>query len=914
MLTKENPILETLGQCFVNPTRAPPLWLSRSHLSSNRCLIRSNAFMAKSPDQHVQPHLSIDASSPLSSPNHMYPANGGAGGSKNSLLLSASNSSHSLCGPQLRSGRRHSDSNYTQRRGRRPHQRRGLLQPKYSYSPNPSFDVDHTISPGKNPLEGYSPGLVLQNTGLHNRRESFLYRSDSDYEATSPRSISRASSIASEAGNAGHVEDLIVTPFAQILASLGTIRANYIFLTKVPAKNRNENKTPSREFGPSLGPLQGGAGSSNINHSAGTGAPSSTSSANKSLSDDVYMRTAVETLEELDWCLDQLESIQTHRSVSDLATSKFKRMLNKELSHFSETSRSGNQVSEYICSTFLDKTQDVDLSSYHHPQSKTFSNNVPSGSGTNSGTLEDQSNVVVEEEDEDETPEQRVPNNLDPNEQDVSDHEMSKTENGQSPNSLAKTTSPSNTTAIELSWKMGGDKIITAEQSRIRKASMESFSIDPEALDKIFDDDLEQLIPLHPLEMTCLFLFQHLEMINQWGLNVFKTGEMVKNQRALSCVTFRIFEERDLMTYFKIPADTLKSFLITLEDHYLKDIPYHNHFHAADVTQSTHVLLNSPNLKCVFSSLETFAAIFASAIHDVDHPGVTNQYLINTSSELALLYKDESVLENHHLAVAFKLLQQPGCDILINLTVKQRQSFRKMVIDMVLATDMSKHMSLLADLKTMVESKKVAGSGVIRFDNYNERIQVLQNMVHCSDLSNPTKPLDIYRQWVDRIMEEFFRQGDQEREAGLEISPMCDRYNATIEKSQARVGFIEYIVHPLWETWADLVHPDSSHILEMLDCNRQWYSSKIPHSPTDPYQDEMREESNEEDDDEGDDEEDEDGEGGDDSTSGANRTSPTSSENSSSSEGADHVDESGNIRFHITKDSPVHETHGANGL
>ena len=49
---------------------------------------------------------------------------------------------------------------------------------------------------------------------------------------------------------------------------------------------------------------------------------------------------------------------------------------------------------------------------------------------------------------------------------------------------------------------------------------------------------------------------------------------------------------------------------------------------------------------------------------------------------------------------------------------------RKMVIDMVLATDMSKHMSLLADLKTMVETKKVAGSGVLLLDNYNDRIQV----------------------------------------------------------------------------------------------------------------------------------------------------------------------------------------------
>ena len=69
------------------------------------------------------------------------------------------------------------------------------------------------------------------------------------------------------------------------------------------------------------------------------------------------------------------------------------------------------------------------------------------------------------------------------------------------------------------------------------------------------------------------------------------------------------------------------------------------------------------------------------------------------------------------------------------------------------------------------------------------KFQVLQNMVHCSDLSNPTKPLDVYRQWVDRIIDEFHRQGDREREAGLEISPMCDRFNATIEKSQVSFFF-----------------------------------------------------------------------------------------------------------------------------
>ena len=64
--------------------------------------------------------------------------------------------------------------------------------------------------------------------------------------------------------------------------------------------------------------------------------------------------------------------------------------------------------------------------------------------------------------------------------------------------------------------------------------------------------------------------------------------------------------------------------------------------------------------------------------------------------------------------------------------------------------------------------------------------QVLQNMVHCADLAGPTKPISIYRRWCDRIMEEFFRQGDKEKEQGMDISPMCDRHNATVEKSQVR--------------------------------------------------------------------------------------------------------------------------------
>nr|XP_015204573.1 PREDICTED: cAMP-specific 3',5'-cyclic phosphodiesterase 4A isoform X5 [Lepisosteus oculatus] len=573
-----------------------------------------------------------------------------------------------------------------------------------------SFDVENGPSPGRSPLDSQaSPGLVLHPSFPQSqRRESFLYRSDSDYDM-SPKTMSRNSSITSEA----HAEDLIVTPFAQVLASLRSVRSNFSILANVTTPTNKRSPVGSQPTVPKA-----------------------------TLSEETYQQLAKETLEELDWCLDQLETIQTYRSVSEMASNKFKRMLNRELTHLSEMSRSGNQVSEYISSTFLDKQNEVEIPS---PTQK--------------------------------------------------EREKKKKQ--------------------PMCQISGVKKLM--HSSSLTNSSIPRFGVKTEQEDS---------------------LARELDDLNKWGLNIFRVAEF-SNNRPLSCIMFAIFQERDLMKTFKIPVDTFITYIMTLEDHYHADVAYHNSLHAADVTQSTHVLLSTPALDAVFTDLEILAALFAAAIHDVDHPGVSNQFLINTNSELALMYNDESVLENHHLAVGFKLLQEENCDIFQNLSKRQRQSLRKMVIDMVLATDMSKHMSLLADLKTMVETKKVTSSGVLLLDHYTDRIQVLRNMVHCADLSNPTKPLELYRQWTDRIMEEFFRQGDKERERGMEISPMCDKHTASVEKSQ--VGFIDYIVHPLWETWADLVHPDAQEILDTLEDNRDWYQSMIPQSPSPPPDDPEKE-------------------------------------------------------------------------
>jgi len=62
--------------------------------------------------------------------------------------------------------------------------------------------------------------------------------------------------------------------------------------------------------------------------------------------------------------------------------------------------------------------------------------------------------------------------------------------------------------------------------------------------------------------------------------------------------------------------------------------------------------------------------------------------------------------------------------------------------------------------------------------------QLLQQMLHCADLSNPTKPANVYREWVTRVMEEFFRQGDRERALGYDVSPMCDRNTVKVANAQ----------------------------------------------------------------------------------------------------------------------------------
>ena len=82
------------------------------------------------------------------------------------------------------------------------------------------------------------------------------------------------------------------------------------------------------------------------------------------------------------------------------------------------------------------------------------------------------------------------------------------------------------------------------------------------------------------------------------------------------------------------------------------DNPYHSRTHAADVLQTLHVLLHRGGLVPGYADPLTLMACYLTAIiHDYEHLGVTNDFLVGSGDQLAVRYNDRAPMENHHLAV-----------------------------------------------------------------------------------------------------------------------------------------------------------------------------------------------------------------------------------------------------------------------
>ncbi|KAM8912498.1 dual specificity calcium/calmodulin-dependent 3',5'-cyclic nucleotide phosphodiesterase 1B isoform 3-T3 [Lycaon pictus] len=279
--------------------------------------------------------------------------------------------------------------------------------------------------------------------------------------------------------------------------------------------------------------------------------------------------------------------------------------------------------------------------------------------------------------------------------------------------------------------------------------------------------------------------------LDRWCFDVFSLNRAA-DEHALRTIVFELLTRHNLISRFKIPTVFLMTFLDALETGYGKyKNPYHNQIHAADVTQTVHCFLLRTGMVHCLSEIEILAIVFAAAIHDYEHTGTTNSFHIQTKSECAILYNDRSVLENHHISSVFRMMQDDEMNIFINLTKDEFVELRALVIEMVLATDMSCHFQQVKCMKTALQQLE-------RID----KPKALSLLLHAADISHPTKQWAVHSRWTKALMEEFFRQGDKEAELGLPFSPLCDRTSTLVAQSQ--IGFIDFIVEPTFSVLTDV--------------------------------------------------------------------------------------------------------------
>ena len=203
-----------------------------------------------------------------------------------------------------------------------------------------------------------------------------------------------------------------------------------------------------------------------------------------------------------------------------------------------------------------------------------------------------------------------------------------------------------------------------------------------------------------------------LQMVDEWSFDIFQLHDVTQG-RPLFHLGMALFDAYGMEEQFKIESRIMANFLTRVEDSYQKNT-YHNSTHAADVMHAMHYFIHVLGLGDLISSSDILACFIAAAIHDVDHPGFNNAYMIATSSPLALRYNDISVLENYHCSKGFEIMNSdPSMNVLGSFPPERFKELRAMICSMVLATDMAGHFEYIAKFKN-----KINGAGKLYSTRY----------------------------------------------------------------------------------------------------------------------------------------------------------------------------------------------------
>ncbi|DBB10001.1 TPA: hypothetical protein ACH3X3_001592 [Trebouxia sp. C0006] len=177
---------------------------------------------------------------------------------------------------------------------------------------------------------------------------------------------------------------------------------------------------------------------------------------------------------------------------------------------------------------------------------------------------------------------------------------------------------------------------------------------------------------------------------DEWSFDARRLS--AESSHPLTVLTVYLTEKAGLRRNIKYDANKFVAFLMRVEGGYHNN-PYHNKQHVAGVVHLANKLFYTlhDGGSQVFTAVEHFALLLSAVVHDLGHGGVSNDYLIQTSSNLLGVHGKESLWEKHHLCRTLSLLQDPRYQFFEECLPFHQDTMLRMCRALVLQTDMAKH-------------------------------------------------------------------------------------------------------------------------------------------------------------------------------------------------------------------------------
>jgi hypothetical protein len=307
--------------------------------------------------------------------------------------------------------------------------------------------------------------------------------------------------------------------------------------------------------------------------------------------------------------------------------------------------------------------------------------------------------------------------------------------------------------------------------------------------------------------------------------------------KAIVSLAGKLIERHGLIDSLGLPRLKLERFLSAVNDSYapapptscltsrddlsrlsFMHAPYHNLPHACDVTQCMyHLLFRDGGLvhSLQLNKVEQLAAILAAAAHDMDHEGLSNDFYSRMKDVRALVNGFNSVNERHHVACCLLLTGEPESDPFCTLSAENRAHAWFIMSEMILATDLKQHVSIMSEFK---ERETDFASDV------EGKTLALKMALKVADIAHATHSREQHKLWTDRLEAECWRQGDLEKSYGLAVSPLADRDASKMRHGQT--GFFDMVILPMIEAFVSRVCESAQPLLDSARDNRSLWAEQ----------------------------------------------------------------------------------------